>query len=111
MPFEHLPADNRAVHVAGGVDPHPLGARVIRRLRLLILDEGADAAVARAADADALADAGPLVGAGVGPRLGIGHVDGVVGRDEDAARPSELPPLGQRRAALIENLDAVVLAI
>ena len=31
--------------------------------------------------------------------------------DGDAARPAELPPLGDELAVLIEDLDAVVLAI
>ena len=46
------------------------GAEGVGGGRFLILDEGGDAAVARAADANALLDAGQLTGAGVGsPRL------------------------------------------
>src|SRR5262249_54885206 len=49
--------------------------------------------------------------AGVGTRLGVGDVDGVVARDEDAARAAELLPHTEHRAALIEDLDAIVLAV
>ena len=45
------------------------------------------------------------------PRLGIGDVDRVVFRDRDAARPAELRPLVEKLAVLIEDLDAVVVAI
>src|SRR5262249_43828733 len=49
--------------------------------------------------------------AGVGTGLGIGDVDRVVLRDEDAARPPELTPLVEHTAVLIEDLNAVVLAV
>ena len=45
------------------------------------------------------------------PGFGIGDVDTVVLRDRDAARPPELPPLLEKLAALIEDLDAIVLAV
>ena len=41
----------------------------------------------------------------------IGDVDVVARVDEDAARPAELGPLLDERAVLIENLNAVVVAI
>src|SRR5439155_23663455 len=40
-----------------------------------------------------------------------GHVDRVVARDVDAARPAELMPDVEQLAVLIEDLNAVVLAI
>src|SRR5689334_354380 len=59
-------------------------------------------AVARAADAEPA-----LVGGiAVRVRLRIGHVDGVVGGDEDAARTAELPPLLEELSVLVEDLDA-----
>src|SRR2546428_11612206 len=84
---------------------------MIGRGRFRILDERGDASVLRAADADAFPDAAELVRAGVGPGFGVGHVHRVVLRDEDAARAAELPPFVEERAVLIEDLDAVVLAI
>src|SRR5262249_36391135 len=68
--------------------------------------------VPRAANPDALLDAGQLVRAGVAAlRLRVGHVHRVVGGDEDAARPPELPPLIEETAVLIEDLDAIVLPV
>src|SRR5213594_2963874 len=84
---------------------------MIGRCRFGVLDERGDASVLRAADADALPDTCELVRAGVGPGLGVGNVDRVVPGDEDAARAAELPPLVEELAVLIEDLDAVVLAI
>src|SRR3954452_5334686 len=84
---------------------------MIGRGRFLIFDERGDAAIPRAADADAFLDPRQLVSAGVGTRLGIGDVDGVVFGDEDPARPAELAPLVQECAVLIEDLDPVVLAV
>ena len=46
-----------------------------------------------------------------GPDSESVDVDAVVGGDGDAARPPELPPLVDERAVLIEDLDAVVLAV
>src|SRR5690242_17173054 len=48
--------------------------------------------------------------AGRVPRLRIRDVEDVV-VDADAARPAELPPFGDERAARREDLDAVVGAI
>src|SRR5262245_14415020 len=84
---------------------------MVGRRRLHVLDEGANTPVLRAPDPDALLDAGQLVGAGVGARLGVGHVDSVVLGDEDAARPPELTPLAEELPLLVEDLNAVVLAI
>src|SRR6476469_6980657 len=88
--LEHLAADDAAVDVAFVVDADALGARVIRDCRLHVFDERGDAAILRAADADALLDSHQLVRAGVWARFGVGDVDRVVARDVDAARPPEL---------------------
>ena len=64
-------------------------------------------AVARAAHADA---ARPTRMA-LGIRLVVGHVQRVVLRDVEAARSAELRPLLEELAVLIEELDAVVVAV
>src|SRR5207253_1599602 len=46
-----------------------------------------------------------------GLRFRVGHVDGVVAIDENPAGPSELFPLGDKLAVLVEDLDAVISAI
>src|SRR5947207_11574376 len=109
--FEHLPPHDRAVHVALRVYADTFGAGMIGRRRLHVFDECGDAAVLRAPDADAFLDPRQLVRAGVGARLRIGHVDRVVSGDGDAARPAELIPDIEELAVLIEDLDAVVLAV
>src|SRR5215467_13995299 len=73
VPLEHLTPHHRAVHIALRVHPKALGDGVIWCGRLHVLDEGKHLAVAGAADADALADAHQLVGAGIGAGFGIGH--------------------------------------
>src|SRR5262249_27449925 len=45
------------------------------------------------------------------PGFGVRNIDHVVSIDVDAARPTELEPLRDELAVLIENLDAIVLAI
>src|SRR6266849_531198 len=71
------------------------------------LDEPSDLAVLGAADPDALLEARVgLVG-----RLRVGDVDHVVLVDPDAARPTELLPLGEELAVLVEDLDAAVGAV
>src|SRR5215831_15360766 len=71
------------------------------------LDEPGDLAVLGVADADALLEAR----VGLAGRLGVGDVDLVVLVDPDAARPTELLPLGDEVAVLIEDLEAVVGAV
>src|SRR5262249_51940863 len=92
-------------------DADAFGAGMIRRGRLAVLDERGDRAVLRAADADALPDALELVRARVRTRFRIGDVDRIVRGNRDAARSAELAPLVEQVAVLIENLDAVVLAV
>ena len=64
-------------------------------------------AVLRAADVDAARPAGVALVV----RLVVRDVQRVVGRNVDAARPSELRPLLQEVAVLIEDLNAVVVAV
>ena len=47
----------------------------------------------------------------IGPRFGVSHIDGVVGVDVDPARASELEPAFHEVAVLVEDLNAVVVAI
>ena len=68
-----------------------------------------DLAVLGAADADAALPAVVVLRHRLGFR--VGDVDHVVLVDEDAARPAELLPLVDELAVLIEDLDAVVVAI
>src|SRR5262245_36983431 len=109
--LEHLTSDDPAVDVPLRVDADALRSRMLRRGRFQVLDERGDRPVLRAADADAFLDPGQLVRAGVGAGFRVGDVDRVVARDRDAARPPELPPFVEERAALIEDLNAVVLAV
>src|SRR5258706_3324337 len=111
VPLQHLTPLHRAVNVALRVHPEALGAGMIGRGGLQVLDEGGHLAVAGAADANAFADAHQLVGAGIGTGFGIRQVDGVVARNVDAARAAELAPFVEHLAVLVENLDAVVLAV
>src|SRR3981189_1068746 len=111
MAFEHLTAHDRSIDVALRVDAEAFGTRMIGRGRFHILDEGGDFPIPGAADADAFLDAHELMRAAVGSRFGIGDVNGVVLGDEDAARAAELTPGIEQFALLVEDLDAVVLAI
>src|SRR4051812_24207383 len=111
MAFEHLSANDGAVDVSRGIDADTLRTRMLGPGGLLVLDERDDLAGPRAADPNALVNAGQFVRAAVGSGFRVGDVDRVVGRDGDATRPSELPPLRDEAAALVEDLDAVVLAI
>src|SRR5262245_4335033 len=79
--------------------------------RLGVFDERGNRPIFGAADANPFLRSGDLVRAGIGTRFGVGDVDRVVLGDEYAARPAELPPLVEKAAVLIEDLDAVVLAI
>src|SRR4029453_12855473 len=62
-----------------------------------------------------VADANPSLPARMVPgnrtRLGIRHIDVVALVDENAARPTEVGPLIEVVAVLIENLNPVVVAI
>src|SRR4051812_2079151 len=100
MTFEHLSANDGAIDVSRGIDADTLGARMLRPGGLLVFDERGDVAGPRAADPNALANAGQFVRAAVGSGFRVGDVDRVVGGDGDAARPSELPPFGDETAAL-----------
>src|SRR5581483_1318627 len=108
-------ADFRPVDDAVGVGRDALGrARRPRavRVRFRIGDERGDAAVARAADADAAFSARVVaVLAFDVARLRVGHVQRVVPIDEEAARTAELLPLGEEAAVLIEDLDPVVAPV
>src|SRR5712691_2576451 len=73
-------------------------------------DEGHHLAVLRAADANALLEAGVDLAAVVA-RLMVGRIDVVALVDVEAARAPELLPLLEEFAILIEDLDAVVGAI
>src|SRR5258707_10975427 len=84
---------------------------MVGRRRLGILDKRGHRAVLRASDPNAFLDPWQLVRAGIRPRLGVGDEDRVVLRDENAARAPELPPFVEERAVLVEDLDAVVLAV
>src|SRR5262249_13633956 len=109
--LEHLPAHHGPVHIALGIDTDAFRAGVVRRRRLHVLDERRDGSILRAADPNALPDAHELVRAGVGARLRISHVDGVVFGDVDPARTSKLPAFGDVLSILVEDLDPIVFAI
>ena len=93
--------------IAGAIDADALGAAVVLRRGLHVLNERARDAVLGAADADALLPAG-VVGT---PGFGVSHVHGVIGGDEDAAGAAPLLPAIQQLAVLIEDLDAVVVSV
>src|SRR6266550_5462035 len=62
----------------------------------------------RIAEANAALPADVAAGGDFG--FGIGHIDHVI-PDVDAARPAELLPVGDVVALLVEDLDAVVVAV
>src|SRR5262245_57690489 len=111
MPLEHLSSHDRAVNVAAAVDTEAFGARVIASRGFHILDECGHSAVLRAADTDALLGSHQLMCAGIRTRLRIGDVHRVVFRDVNPARTAELPPFGDVLPILIEDLNAIVLAV
>ena len=78
MPFEHLAANDGAIDVALRIDADTFSAGVVAGRRLHVLDERPHGSVLRAADANALLDAGKFVGTGVRPGFGVGDVDRVV---------------------------------
>src|SRR5215471_19657010 len=92
-----------AVDVAFGI-----GRDAFRHLlRARVADEGGHLAVLDAADADALPEGLVELFA----RLRVGDIDHVILVDEHAARAAELLPLGDELAVLVEDLQAVVLAV
>src|SRR2546427_12302202 len=112
--FHHpLRPDLGAVHMALRVGGDAFGraraAEIGTLARFGIGDEVLHGAVFRAADSQAAPPA--IVVARDRLRFGIGDVNIVLLVDEDAARTAELLPLGDELAVLIEDLDAVVIAI
>src|SRR5689334_11251331 len=108
--FHHpLWPDLRAVDVARGIGRDAFGRACARGLLHRIGNERRYRAVLGAADADT---AFPTVVV-LGHRLGfrIRDIDVVLAVDIDAARPAELRPLVEKLAVLVENLNAVVLAV
>src|SRR6267142_5630244 len=99
----------RHVDDAVAIHRHALAAAAARKVRRLrIGHEVPHLAVAFAADADAALHC----------RIGVRHAGLRVGAiehpraiEEDAARPPELPPLGEELPLLVEHLDARVAAI
>ena len=83
---------------------------MVRCPRLQIFDKLLHFTRARAANPNPL-HTGLFPCAGIGAGFGISHVNRVVLRDEDTARPAELFPLCQELSILIENLDPVVFPI
>src|SRR5262245_9100532 len=79
--------------------------------RFGVLDESAHSTVLSAADANTFLNSHQFMSAGVGSRLGVCNINGVVFRYEDAAGTAELMPLIEKLSILIENLNAIVLAI
>src|SRR5688572_27925644 len=111
MPLEHPAANDAAVEVSLRVDAHAFGAGVIGGGLFLILDECGLAALVCAADANVLLESRQLACASVGtPRLGVGDIDRVVGRNRNAARQSELPPFVDYLSVQAVDHDAAVLA-
>src|SRR5262249_41583210 len=111
-------SDLRAIDVAGGIDRDAFcgaGAGEVvggTAARFGIRNERDDLAVLAVLDVahpDAALPAVVVLRHGFG--FGVGDVDGVLLVDVDAARPAVLRPLLDERAVLIEDLDAVVVAI
>src|SRR5580700_7842935 len=104
-----LGADLRAEDVALGVRRHAFGRTGAGGLVDGVGNEGGDRSVGRLADANAPLPAVVILGNGFGFR--IGDVDDVVLVDIDAAGTTELRPLVDVFAVLVEDLDAVVVAV
>ena len=107
MLLQHPPADDGPVDVACRIHSNALGPAVLDGRRLQVFDQVEDRSVARVADPDPLLPA-RIVGA---VRLGVGHVDAVVGADRDAARSAELIPDVEQRSLLVEDRDAIVAPV
>src|SRR5712691_5757772 len=104
-----LRSDLGAVDVAVAIDGHAFGRARAGRFLDGVRNEVFDAAVLRAADSDAALPA--VVIARDRFRFRVRGVEVVVLVDVDAARPAELLPLIEEREVLIEDLDAIVVAI
>jgi hypothetical protein len=103
--LQHLASHDRAVDVACASTPTPSTP-----LCSTVVDSTSSIkccrSVLRAADPD------PFLNPGLsGPTIRVGHVDGVVLRDVNAARAAELLPLIDECSVLIEDLDAIVVAV
>src|SRR5260370_25540968 len=100
----HKPSEILRVGVARIDIASIVRADAFERTQLLgFRNEGGDLLVLDGSDPDALLEAR----IGLGVRLRIGHVDGVVLVDVDAARPAELLPLVEELAVLVTDLAAV----
>ena len=106
QPFwPNLGAVNSALRIRG----HALGCAGAGRPLDWIGNERRHDAIAESPDSDTASPT--VVVLGYRLRFGIGDVDHVVLVDEDTARAAELELLVDIVSILIENLDAVVLAI
>src|SRR5262245_49754239 len=88
MFLQHLPANDRAVHVAFGIDADAFCAAMLRGRRLHVFDEVLHGSVLCAADTDSLFPTGLIRP----PGFGIGDIDGVIARDRNTDGTSELAP-------------------
>src|SRR5215471_10223850 len=109
--FEHLAADDGAEYVAFVVDTNALGAGVIGCGGFGIFDESLHAAIAGAANPDALFYSCEFMRSGVGSRFRVRDIDRVVFCDENAAGAAELVPDLEQFSTLVEDLNAVVFAV
>src|SRR6266853_1881619 len=104
-----LGPDFGAENVAHGIRGDALGGAGAGDLFHRVRNERRYRAVVHAPDPDAALPAVVIFRDGF--RFGIGDIDDVVLVDEYAARPAELMPLGDVVAVLVEDLDAVVVAV
>ena len=115
----------RAIDVSLTVRCHPfrqarvgavgVGTGIRNEVLHLAVARAADPNAVPAAKVEAVAGIGQSVVAQVGPAVARFRISDVqrVGAliDIDAARPSQLEPLREERPVLIQDLDAIVLAI
>src|SRR5262245_1635098 len=95
------------IYVAHGIRRHTFRHGLFVRLRSDSGNQGLHRPIFSAADPDAPFEAGvPLR-----IRLRIAHIDYVVAVNKDSARPTELLPLREKFAFLVEDLDAAVAAV
>src|ERR1051326_6147164 len=112
--LQHIP-HQRSRPDFGAIDDAPLsrGAAFRRAGRAALIDRVRDEifhrAVLGAADAHAALPAVMILGHRF--RFGIADIDRVLRIDIDAARPRELRPGRKQLSVLIENIDAIVVAI
>src|SRR5262245_33181145 len=106
QPFRaDLGAEDVAVAVGGNAFRGAGAGDLLDRVR----NQRGHFAGARVADADTAFPARIAVAHRL--RFRVGDIDRVVAVDEDAARTAELLPLGDEFAFLVEDLDAVVVAV